>query len=141
MSADPSNYPISLSYGQKIIAVEFTKTLSTEHGYTENQSSLGDPETYIKRLWPIESSVFAQFRAYDNKMTEMDELTNRLKNIGMLAFITIALGLSSVFYSVYQLVNSTQVFCSDTRIELERKYIKLENELKKLNDRLNNSNK
>lgn len=123
-----SSENITLYYGEKIISVEFTKTLNpddkfknnSEIKYVKNKNAIFDFDGYRKRIErkKIESSVLSKFFEYDDKLKYYENQINRYRNLigkfswgTAIAFFLTLIGLST-------LVITTWSFVSNAREEL-----------------------
>ncbi len=119
-----SNDEVVISYGEKLISVEFTKTLNPsdtfdlKNGqkakYIENDNWNFDFDGYLKRLGghQVESSIFAQRleyqKTYDRVNKTLEDVSKKFDQFSFVGALTLAgtfVGLIVLVFTTWMLIN------------------------------------
>lgn len=108
-----SNKSIFIDYGEELISVEFTKTLSPDQQITLNNTSLKYVENrskfkfddYIKKIADaqIESSVLSELRKHKDLFEKFKTQINRFSWGGALAIVAIFVGIAGLIIASWDL--------------------------------------
>lgn len=126
-----SDQPITLAYGDRLISVEFTKTLPpSQHlvpgesgdGYRPNKSAEFDFDEYYNRLQNkrIESSVATALARHNEVMEKADRRVQNVTIAGILALIFGVIGAFSLVITSLDVINNANQNNDRLREQIEK---------------------
>lgn len=116
-----SSQDVTLHYDDKIISVEFIKTLNPDEElnsgqdkhfkYVDNKSRIFDFEKYRKRIGGkrVESSVSSKFDKYDKTIEGYKRRLSLFSWIGGITLFSAFIGLAIFYYTTWQVVDSAKL--------------------------------
>lgn len=114
-----SSQNVTLNYNEKIISVEFTKTLNPDQQitindkkfyYIENDSRNFDFDGYVKRIGggKVESSVSSKMEEYDVIIKDYTKKLNLFSLSSIIGFAALMITLVSAIWTTWSLINDAR---------------------------------
>ena len=146
-----SSQPVLLSFNEKLISVEFTKTLNPNDrftlrsgkisSYVKNRSRIFDFDGYLNRIGGriAESSVSSKFYEYDKTIETSKKRLRNFSLAGAIAISSVLIALLSLFYASFNLTSDANKYVADaekTKFEVQNKVDGHDTEFKTLNNHI-----
>jgi len=122
-----SSQPIEIGYEEKIISVEFTKTLNPDDTfeiggknftYEPNRSRFFDFDGYRKRITDkkVESSVSSTFQKYDKDFKKYKTRLTQFTVMSAIAILAAFIGLVTLAITTYSVIDSARKEVNEAKI-------------------------
>ena len=97
-----SSNPVQVDFGERLIAVEFTKTLPLDDSYIHNSAPMGNVKNFLEKTGVVESSVSS---ALAKNQSLFNDIQNKTRTFSIAGAITLFLLICSALTLVINIFN------------------------------------
>lgn len=144
-----SSKSVRLNYSDKIISVEFTKTLDPDvslelspslnrFSYIKNTSGKFNLDEFISRIGGdgAESSVLSQFNSFEKRVYQSEEKIRKFSTVSYIAFLAVVISLGTLAYGTWRIYDGARSQLDRAQIERTEFLLDRDEEIRKMKARI-----